>query len=63
MNFELSKSKFLCTDKKPTIADIAMYSYTAHSPEGGINLSQYENIVGWIKRIESLPRFLAMKRS
>jgi len=63
MNFELSKSKFLCTDIKPTIADIAMYSYTAHSPEGGINLSQYENIVGWIKRIESLPRFQAMKKS
>jgi glutathione S-transferase len=63
MNFELSKSKFLCTDKKPTIADIAMYSYTAHSPEGGINLAQYENIVGWIKRIESLPHFLGMKRS
>jgi glutathione S-transferase len=63
MNFELSKSKFLCTDKKPTIADIAMYSYTAHSPEGGINLAQYENIVGWIKRIESLPGFQAMKKS
>jgi glutathione S-transferase len=40
-----------------------MYSYTAHSPEGGINLAQYENIVGWIKRIESLPHFLGMKRS
>jgi glutathione S-transferase len=63
LNFELSKSKFLCTDKKPTIADIAMYSYTAHSPEGGINLAQYENIVGWIKRIESLPGFQAMKKS
>jgi glutathione S-transferase len=63
LNFELSKSKFLCTDKEPTIADIAMYSYTAHSPEGGINLAQYENIVGWIKRIESLPGFQAMKKS
>jgi glutathione S-transferase len=63
MNYELSKSKFLCTDKKPTIADIAMYSYTAHSPEGGIDLSQYENIGDWIKRIESLPRFQAMKKS
>lgn len=62
MDLELSKSKFLCTDKNPTIADIAMYSYTAHSPEGGINLAQYENIVGWIKSIESLPRYLGMKR-
>ncbi|WP_251370827.1 glutathione S-transferase family protein [Polynucleobacter sp. Adler-ghost] len=63
MDLELSKSKFLCTDKNPTIADIAMYSYTAHSPEGGINLAQYENIVSWIKSIESLPRYLGMKRS
>jgi len=63
MNYELSKSKFLCTVKNPTIADIAMYSYTAHSPEGGINLAQYENIVNWIKDIESLPRFQAMKKS
>lgn len=63
MNYELSKSKFLCTDKNPTIADIAMYSYTAHSPEGGINLKQYENIVNWIQSIESLPRFQGMKKS
>jgi glutathione S-transferase len=63
MNFELSKSKFLCTDKNPTIADIAMYSYIAHSPEGGINLELYENIMDWIKSIESLPRFLGMKKS
>ena len=63
MNYELSKSKFLCTDKNPTIADIAMYSYTAHSPEGGINLKQYENIVNWIQSMESLPRFQGMKKS
>lgn len=63
MNYELSKSKFLCTEKNPTIADIAMYSYTAHSPEGGINLKQYENIVNWIQSMESLPRFQGMKKS
>ena len=63
MNLELSKSKFLCTDKRPTIADIAMYSYTAHSPEGGINLEQYDNIMRWIKNIELLPHFLGMKKS
>ena len=63
MNLELSKSKFLCTDQRPTIADIAMYSYTAHSPEGGINLEQYDNIMRWIKNIELLPHFLGMKKS
>jgi glutathione S-transferase len=63
MNLELSKSKFLCTDQRPTIADIAMYSYTAHSPEGGIDLEQYDNIMRWIKNIELLPHFLGMKKS
>lgn len=63
MNSELSKSNFLCSDQYPTIADIAMYSYIAHSPEGGINLEQYENIQGWISKIESLPRFQGMKKS
>jgi len=28
----------------PTIADIAIYSYTAHAPEGGISLAPYPNI-------------------
>lgn len=63
VNLELSKSKFLCTDQRPTIADIAMYSYIAHSPEGGINLEQYDNILRWIKNIELLPHFLGMKKS
>jgi glutathione S-transferase len=44
----------------PTIADIALYSYTAHAPEGGISLDPYPSIRAWIHRIESLPGFVAM---
>lgn len=45
----------------PTIADVAMYSYIAHAPEGGIDLSEYTNIVSWINRMEQLPGFIPMQ--
>lgn len=47
----------------PTIADIAMYSYTAHAPEGGIPLEPYPRLQAWLRRIEALPGFIAMPAS
>lgn len=47
----------------PTIADIALYSYTAHAPEGGVALEPYANIRAWLKRIEALPGFVPMIKS
>ena len=44
----------------PTIADLAMYTYTAHAPEGGVSLEPYGNIRAWIARVEALPGFVAM---
>lgn len=44
-----------------TIADIAMYTYTAHAPEGGLSLEPYPSLRAWIARIEALPRFVPMK--
>lgn len=44
----------------PTIADIAIYSYTAHAPEGNVSLEPYPRIRGLLKRIEDLPGFVAM---
>ncbi|MCM5682643.1 glutathione S-transferase [Schlegelella sp. S2-27] len=46
----------------PTIADIAMYTYTAHAPEGGVSLEPYAHIRRWLARIEALPGFVAMPR-
>lgn len=43
-----------------TIADISLYSYTAHAPEGGIDLAEYPNIQSWLERFEQLPGFIAM---
>lgn len=46
-----------------SIADIALYSYTAHAPEGGVSLSQYSYVQDWLKRIEGLPGFMAMQKT
>ena len=44
----------------PTIADVAIYSYTAHAPEGNVSLQPYPNIRGLLARIEALPGFVPM---
>jgi len=46
-----------------TIADIALYSYTAHAPEGDVSLQPYPNIRAWIARVEALPGFVPMPSS
>jgi glutathione S-transferase len=46
----------------PTIADLALYTYTAHAPEGGVSLEPYPNLRKWLYRIESLKGFVAMQR-
>jgi glutathione S-transferase len=47
----------------PTIADIAMYTYTAHAPEGAVSLEPYGNIRAWLERIEALPNFVSMPKA
>jgi glutathione S-transferase len=46
----------------PTLADIAMYSYVAAAPEGGIALDRYDAIGTWLERVEALPKFIPMPR-
>ena len=58
----LSANKFLAADN-PTIADLAVYTYVAHAPEGGVSLQDYPKVRAWISQIEALPNFVAMKRS
>lgn len=62
MNAFLEGCTWLAADR-PTIADLAMYSYTAHAPEGGVDLAPYANIEAWLARLEALPRFYRMERS
>lgn len=58
----LSERLFLVGDI-PTIADVALYSYTAHAPEGGVSLDDYGHVRAWLARIEKLPRFVPMQRT
>lgn len=55
----LREMPFLVGDK-PTLADIANYSYIARAPEGRISLEPYPNIRAWLARIEALPGFVPM---
>jgi glutathione S-transferase len=43
-----------------SIADIAVYSYLALAPEGGIDIGAYANIIAWFQRIRALPGYVAM---
>lgn len=47
----------------PTIADVALYSYTSHAPEGGNSLQPYPRLRAWLERIEALPGYVGMARS
>ncbi len=45
----------------PTIADVAIYSYTAHAPEGDVSLEGYPNVRRLLTNIEALPGFIPMQ--
>jgi len=59
---QLAGRTFLVADHA-TIADIALYSYTAHAPEGGVPLDAFANVRAWLSRIEALPHFVPMQRA
>lgn len=40
---------------RPTLADVALYSYVARAPEGNVDLIEYPYVQAWLGRIESLP--------
>lgn len=56
----LQSCHFLVGDR-PTIADLACYTYTAHAPEGRVLLAEYPNIRAWLGQIEALPGFVPMR--
>jgi len=59
MEAELSHQAFLI-GAKPSIADIANYTYIAHAPEGNVSLEAYPMVRAWLARIEALPGFVPM---
>lgn len=59
---ELEGRDWIAADR-PTIADVALYSYIASAPEGNVDLSAYANVGGWLARIEALPGFVAFDKN
>lgn len=45
----------------PTIGDVAIYSYTAHAPEGDVSLEAYPNVRRLLANIEALDGFVPMQ--
>lgn len=43
-----------------TLADISVYSYIAHVPEGGVSLEPYSNVRAFLSNIESQKEFVPM---
>jgi glutathione S-transferase len=61
MDQHLADRTWLAADR-PTIADLACYSYVAHAPEGRVPLEPYPAVQAWLARVEALPAFKPMPR-
>jgi glutathione S-transferase len=62
MDDTLAGSRWIAGDH-PTIADVALYSYTARAPEGFVDLKDYANVRQWLARVEALPGFVEFQRT
>lgn len=63
MESTLAEQRWLVPGATPTIADVSLYTYTAHAPEGGVDLAPYAQVRRWLADVESLPGFIGMPRS
>ncbi len=63
MDGHLANRDWIVGTQRPTIADIALYSYTDRAPEGNIDLKPYSNVRAWLERVEKLPGFVPMPKS
>lgn len=59
---ELGKHRFIIGER-PTIADVALYSYIAGAPEGNVDLTPHPQVRQWLTRIEALPGFVALPKT
>ena len=57
MDQHLTGREWLVGDR-PTIADVAQYSYLIGAPEGNVDLSGYPAVNALLRRIEALPGFV-----
>lgn len=57
LDAHLAEREYLAAGRL-TFADVAIYSYVAHAPEGDIDLAPYAHVRRWLVRIEAHPRFV-----
>lgn len=62
MDSELTSHAWIAGEK-PTIADVALYSYVARAPEGRVDLSAYGKVRAWLQRVEALPNFVPFRET
>ncbi|MGA9659877.1 MAG: glutathione S-transferase N-terminal domain-containing protein [Asticcacaulis sp.] len=62
LNTHLTGRDWLVGDSA-SLADLALYGYVAHAPEGGVSLTAFSHVTSWLERIEALPFFTPMPRS
>ena len=60
---ELAGRDWIAGGPKPSVADVALYSYIARAPEGNVDLSGYLEVNTWLSRIEALPGFVAFPQT
>ncbi|MFC0192547.1 glutathione S-transferase family protein [Aureimonas pseudogalii] len=56
MERHLAQAEYFGGDR-PSLADIALYPYTASAPEGGFDLGPLPAVRRWLARIEALPGY------
>lgn len=62
INAELERHRFITGDR-PTIADVALYSYIVSAPEGNVDLAPHPEVRHWLARIEALPGFVPFPKT
>ena len=62
MDQHLQNNSFFVADQY-SIADISLYAYTHVAEEGNFDLSGYDNICAWFKRIENQDNYINIQQT
>lgn len=53
----LEKSGYIAGTKKPTLADLSLACEAEQTAMVGYSLSDYSNVVAWLKRMRTIPAY------
>jgi len=63
MEKELGDATWIAGTSKPSVADVAFYSYIDRAPEGNVDLSSYPSVRAWLRRVEALAGFFPLEKT